>query len=230
MALFQKYHLKDFAEYNKRVISWIKEHRYFSVRIGPPRLLLGISKWKRFNIYKNVLDKFIPLSDEFYIYDLNYDSDAVRPFHKHLLKDRSRYKIKFENNRWNKFDRLLYSPGFKRSITEIRGGIVGKCELDDSALRFIFKHCCDPIVIGNAGTSCGKNALNLAKNSEENGIFYLIIETLSSGLESITLVSNTNDILHIYDIASNSCKISRNYRNFHIEAYNSAEQQKAERI
>jgi hypothetical protein len=220
MSLFHKkeYHLSDFPKHKERLISWVEDHCYFSVGIGPS-WPSGISKRKRLNIYKNVLDKFIPLANDFYIYDLNYDSDIVKPFHKNLLNDHSRYKIIFENNGWSMFDPLLYSPTVMRSISEIRSGIIGKCKLDDTVLRSIFEHCFNPIVIGNASVSCGKNALSLAKNSNENGIFYVIIETLSRGLGSITLISNRNEILHMLDIASHSCRISSNYRKFHIAEY-----------
>jgi hypothetical protein len=106
-----------------------------------------------------------------------------------------------------------------RSITEIRGGIIGKCKLDDSTLTSIFEHCCNPNVIGNASVSCGKTALSLAKNSNENGLFYVIIETLNRGLESITLISHRNEILHMFDLASHFCRITKNYKKFHIEVY-----------
>ena len=220
MSLFQnnQYHLSDFPKHKKRLRSWVGDRCYFSVGIGPS-WPFGISKRKRLNIYRNILDKFISLATVFYVYDLKYDLDIVKPFHKNLLKDHSRYKINFENNGWSMFDSLLYSPTVMRSITEIRGGIIGKCKLDDATLTSIFEHCCDPIVIGNASTSCGKNALSLAKNSKENGIFYVIIETLNRGLQSITLVSQRNEILHMFDLASHSCRITKNYRKFHIEAY-----------
>ncbi|MBN1398719.1 MAG: hypothetical protein JXA06_11875 [Bacteroidetes bacterium] len=230
MRLFKKCHIKDFPKYNKRAASWVEEHCYFSVRIGPALSLLGPSKRKRFNIYRNILDRFIPLADDFYIYDLNYNSDTVKPFHKHLVKDRSRYKIRFGYSGWKTLDRLLYSPAFKRSIKETRGGIIGRCRLDDTALKSIFEHCCDPTVIDNAALGCGRNALNAAKRSDETGVFFVIIETLNSGLESITLVSNKKDILHIYDIASKYCKISRSYRDFHIRIYDSVDSKDLKKV
>jgi hypothetical protein len=217
--LNKNYSLSDFPKHKKRLISWIENAGYFSVSIGPWFSIFGISKRERLKIYRNVLDKFISLATVFYVYDLNYDLDIVKPFHKNLLRDHSRYKINFENNGWSMFDSLVYSPTVMRSITEIRGGIIGKCKLDDATLTSIFEHCCDPIVVGNANTSCGKNALSLAKKSNEDGIFYVIIETLNRGLESITLISNRTDILHIFDIASHSCRISKNYRKFKIAEY-----------
>jgi hypothetical protein len=197
----------------------VKEHGYFSVSIGPSRVMFGISKRKRRRIYKNVLDKFIPLAAGFYVYDLNFDSDLVRRRRKDLLKDHSRYKIIFDNAGWERFDSLLYSTTMMRSISEIRGGIVGKCKMDDATLKSVFEHCYNPTVIGNAGASCGRNALSWAKNSGEKGIFYVIVETLSRGLESVTLVSGRNEILHLLEIASQSCTISRSHKNFHIDIY-----------
>jgi hypothetical protein len=220
MPAFKKYYLKDYPGYYKRIASWIEKHRYFSVRIGPPPSLLGPLRRKRFNIYRNILDKFTPLAGEFYIYDLNCSSDIVKPLLGLLDKEGSRYKIKFDDNGWKTFDRLLYRSPLKGSIKEIRGSIIGKCRLDDQTLRSIFEHCCDPTVIDNAGVSCGRNALNAAKRSEKIGVFFIIIETLNTGLESITIVSNKKDILHIYKIASDSCKISRTYRDFHIRIFN----------
>jgi hypothetical protein len=215
----KEYRLSDFPKHKQRLTSWVKEHGYFSVSVGPPRVMFGISKRKRLKIYKNVLDKFIPLAAGFYIYDLNYDSDLVRPHHKDLLQDHSRYKIIFDNNGWRRFDSLLYSTTIMRSISEIRGGIVGKCKMDDATLKSVFEHCCNPTVIGNAGVTCGKNALSWAKNSGEKGVFYVIIGTLSRGLESITLVSGRNEISRLLDIASQSCIISRSHKNFHIDIY-----------
>ena len=222
MSLFHnhEYHLSDFPEHRKRLVAWVEDHGYFSVGIGPS-WPSGIWKRKRLKIYKNVLDKFIPLATGFYVYDLNHDLDILKPLHKNLLKDHSRYQIKFENSGWSTFDPLLYSPTVMRSITEIRGGIVGKCRLDDATLTSIFEHCCDPMVIGNASTSCGKNALSLAKTSHENGVFYVIIETLNRGLQSITLISQRNEILRMFDLASHSCRITKNYRKARIEVYDS---------
>jgi hypothetical protein len=198
----------------------VKEHGLVSVGIGLPRTMPGISKRKSLVIYRNVLNRFIPLAAGFYVYDLSFDTDLVRPQHKILLKDHSRYKIIFDKDGWQRFDSLLNNATMLRSISEIRGGIVGKCQMDDATLKPVFEHCCNPTVIGNAGATCGRNALSWAKNSREKGIFCVIIQALSRGLESITLVSGRNEISHLLEIASQSCTISRSHKNFHIDIHN----------
>ena len=97
--------LSDFPEYYKWLSSLVYRHGYFSVHLSDS--VYGLSLKKRLQLYKNVLDKFIPVAEYFLIYDLNTKSKRVKPFLEYFIKEFSRHKISFPGNSWKTFDPIL---------------------------------------------------------------------------------------------------------------------------
>lgn len=209
----KKYTLSNFPQYADFLKEHIKKHFHFSIDLIRSYSIFGVFKRQRKNIYHNILDKFIPISSRIYVYDLNFNSETVKPFHALLTNEYSRYKIELKKSSWLKIDSILYKPGIVGLISPIRGGIIGQCYIDDKILKDIFQYCYNPSVVDNPSAGCGKNAINQAKRSSGSGTFNFIIENANHGLESITFYSNMIDIIHIFDLASQFCKISDNYLN-----------------
>jgi hypothetical protein len=216
--------LSDYPDYTKRLNAFVRKHNYFTVNISDS--FLGISLKKRKKIYKNVLDKFIGISDYFLVYDLNIEMDIVKNMMSFFTKEFSRHRINFPKNCWESFDSILYKPGIlgSGSISSMRGGIIGYCKKDDNILIDILKHCSDPCVIENASVGCGRNVLQQAKRNSTSHHFNVIIDKTNSGLEGITFHSNKKDIEHIFKLAAQYCKLSLKYLNNDIEIYKNLKQ------
>ncbi len=219
MSLFHKrhIHLSDYPEHVDRVRTVIEDKGYFSVSLAHSSWGLRLSKRKRHRIYSTVLDRLLPLMTECSVYDLNAGSSRVKPLEKTLTKDRSRYRLAFHGGSWSPFDQLLYMPPLRGSIVDIRGGIVCRCKLDLERLGPLFEHCYNPNAIDNPGIACGKKELRAARDSGKRGIFHAIIEKTNHGLQSITFLAAKGDILKLFNLAADTCAVTRNQRRFHLE-------------
>jgi hypothetical protein len=75
------------------------------------------------------------------------------------------------------------------------------------------------MVINNISTVCGKTAIQYAKNHSDNKYSFVLLSNNNSGLGSITIYVDKNNILNIFEEAAHSCNISKNYKEFYIDIY-----------
>ena len=121
---------------------------------------------------------------------------------------------------WEYFLPLLYKPLPFSDIKEVRGSILLKCLNQEIPWSEIFKNCSGPYFINNQSVASGKAVLQYTKRNLDRRFVFIIIDEVNSGLESLTIISESNEVAAIFDIASTSCQLHR------IEYYNIPENNK----
>jgi len=202
-----KMKLSDFPGRQYFTNRLVGEHLRFSIGLSP-----GLWGWKRRRICKSVLNPLLPFLELAVVYELQTDTPQFQKITPYVKLRNNRYELNLSGRTWHDFLPILYKPRVFSTIHEIRGSILLACKNGDIPWEKIFRHASGPVVIDNASVGCGKAALQYAKRNENANLVFVIIDKINSGLESLTIISERNTILHLFEMAAQTCKLSRIYQ------------------
>ncbi|MBN1474451.1 MAG: hypothetical protein JW914_07545 [Syntrophaceae bacterium] len=196
--------LSDFPKRLNRIKRLVGEHRRFSIGLSP-----GLWGLKKRRICKKVLNPFLPFIELAVVYDLQTDTRQFKKIAPSVKQRNNRHELDLAGRTWQDFLPILYKPRMFSTIHEIRGSILLACKNGDIPWKNIFRQASGPYIIDNASVGCGKAALQNAKQNEISNRVFVIIEKINSGLESLTIISEKNTVLRLFDLAAQACKWPR---------------------
>jgi hypothetical protein len=196
--------LSDFPNRQNFTKRLVEEHLRFSIGLSP-----GLWGRKKRRLCKKVLNPLLPFIELAVVYELQTDTPQFQKIKQYVKFHKHRYELDLEGRKWQDFLPILYKPRVFSTIHELRGSILLTCKKGYIRWDKIFRQASGPFVIGNASVGSGKAALQYAKQNENKNRVFVIIDKINSGLESMTIISERNTILRIFEMAAQTCKWPR---------------------
>lgn len=180
-----------------------KEAR-FGVWLSPG--FLGV---RRGLLCSTVLDPLIPYTQSIVIYDLKPVHPKLTKLIPHLIENSGHHLLNMAGKRWGDFLPLLFRPGVWGNIHHIRGAIRIRCVNRDIPWASIFRHCYGPAVISSPKRKAPKGEGSDAGKQQIPSSVFIIIESINSGLESLTITGPVEEIIDIFDVAARTCPLTK---------------------
>ncbi|MBN1663277.1 MAG: hypothetical protein JW943_06725 [Deltaproteobacteria bacterium] len=204
--------LSDFPKRLNHTKRLVGEHRRFSIGLSP-----GLWGWKKRRICKKILNPLLLFIELAAVYDLKTDTPQFKKISPYVKRRNSRHELDLAGRTWQDFLPILYKPRVFSTIHEIRSSILLACKNGDIPWDKIFREASGPFVVGNPSVGCGTAVLQYTERNLDKGLIYIVIEKINSGLESITIISERNTVLRLFDLATQICQWLR-IDHFDIEA------------
>ena len=176
----------------------------FGLWISPG--FLGIRKGL---LCKDIFDPLIPYTQRVLIFDLNLEHKKVKLFKNYLAQEGAYHLLDMAGKKWDHYLPLLYGNRLFSGIDIIRGAIVIQCAHQDVPWKDIFKFCYGPVINNQQNGTCLKKALDFAKSHFDDEHVFVLIDTINTGLESITITGNQDILGNLFDAAAETCDITK---------------------
>lgn len=170
---------------------------------------LGIRKGL---LCSTVLDPLIPYTENIVVYDLKPAHPKLSKLIPLLAKENSGHHIlNMAGKRWSDFLPLLYKPNIWGAIHHIRGAVRIQCADRDIPWASIFRHCYGPAVTSSSKSTVPKEKGSDVEQHQIPQSVFIIIEPINSGLESLSITGPAEQITAIFDIAANTCSLTKHF-------------------
>jgi len=158
---------------------------------------------------RDVFDPLIPFTERVMVYDLKTTHKKLSGLQTHFKDENGYHILEMADKRWDFFLPLMYKPNILSTIDTLRGDILIQCLNKDIPWHSIFKYCFGPVVNHRSAETRQAGALTYARQNFDDQRVFVIIDTINSGLESITIAARKELLLDIFDIAANTSDITK---------------------